>query len=172
MCRHTLAQPLTLTIGTLSRSELLCALGDEGVGLNSSAETLLNDPVFERPTRQSITVAERSVSELGLDGDGAVLSRIHQAGLDRGLRLCPPITGPYLRLALRSQPNAPDSVMSSGRAPSGSLTIASAPLRTDDDYPKGFYLRVVNEQPWLRGYHCDDSHAWNPDDRFLFEVPA
>jgi len=156
----------------MSRSDLLSALRHEDVGLNQSAETLLDDPVFDHPSRQSITVVEGSIRELGLVGDDAVLPRIYQAGQQHGLRLCPPITGPYLRLALRSQPNAPDAILSNGRAPTGSLTVASAPLRTDVDHPKGFYLRVIDNRPWLRGYRCDDTHAWNPDDRFLFEAPV
>ncbi len=37
-----------------------------------------------------------------------------------------------------------------------------------DDYPKGFYLRVVDGRAWLRGYRCDDEYDFDPADRFVF----
>jgi len=76
-----------------------------------------------------------------------------------------------MRMALNEQPTSPDSVMSSGSAPTGALTVAAEPLSEDDDYPKGFYLRVVDGQAWLRGYRCANEHTWSPDDRFVFRLP-
>jgi len=68
------------------------------------------------------------------------------------------------------QASAPDSVMSNGSAPSASVTIASEPLDQDDVLPKGFYLRVVDGRPWLRGYHATDEHLWSPGDCLAFRV--
>jgi hypothetical protein len=87
------------------------------------------------------------------------------------LLLCPVDTGPYLRMALNEQVTSCDSVMSSGRAPDGALTVAAEALSKDDEYPQGFYLRVVDGQAWLRGYRCDGEHTWSPDDRFIFQLP-
>jgi hypothetical protein len=171
MSRHMLAEAMNLKIGTLSRPHLLEALEREGIRTNRSAQTLLDHPVFDEPAPRSVTLVERSLRELGLE-DGAALPRIFDAAEDQGLRLCPTTTGPYLRLAWLSQPNAPDTIMSTGRAPTASLTVAAYPLRADeDDYPKGFYLRVIDGQPWLRGYRCDLSYPWNPDDRLVFAIP-
>lgn len=153
----------------MSRPQLLEALHREGVQLNASAQTLLEDAAFDRPAPQSVTVVERSLSELGFEA-GASLRRIFDGTQDRGLHLCPASMGPYLRLAWLSQPNAPDAIMSTGRAPTGSLTVAAPLLRPDEEYPRGFYLRVIDGRPWLRGYHCDVTYAWNPDDRFVFAV--
>lgn len=82
--------------------------------------------------------------------------------------LCPNITGPYLRLAMAGQKSSPDSVMSNGSAPSGSITVASASFDDDDVLPKGFYLRAVNGALWLRGYRATEGHIWSPDDCFAF----
>jgi hypothetical protein len=170
MSRHTLAEALHLKVDTLSRPQLLEALQREGVQLNASAQTLLEAPVFDRPAPQTITLVERSLNELGLEA-GAALPRIFDVAEDQGLRVCPVTTGPYLRLAWLSQPSAPDTIMSNGRAPTASLTIAAPPLRPDeDDYPKGFYLRVIDGHPWLRGYRCDLTYDWDPDDRFVFSI--
>lgn len=160
---------MTLQIGTLTRPHLVDELDRAGVQLNASAQTLLEDPVFDHEASVSIDLVERAVNELGLP-HGAPLPRILGAARDLGLHPCPATTGPYLRLAWLTQPNAPDTILSSGRAPTGSLTVAAAPLQPQPSYPKGFYLRVIDHVPWLRGYHCDLSHPWDPDDRFIFAM--
>lgn len=165
----TIAHPLGFDINTLSRPLLVDALQSSGIEMNATAMMLLEDPIFDDAEPRHLTVVERSVRELGLDG-GGVLSQIFEAARKIGLQLCPPTTGPYLRLALPSQATAPDTVLSTGRAPSGSLTVASPPLRPGSDYPKGFYVRVIGGQPWLRGYRCDDEFVWDPVDRFVFGV--
>lgn len=169
MSRQALNANLSLNVGTMSRPQLFQALNREDVGLNASAETLLDNPVFDQARPQAIAVEERTVGELGFP-TGAPLPQILQAAQQQGLHLCPPTTGPYLRLAWLSQPNAPDTVMSNGRAPSASVTVAAAPLSQDAAYPKGFYLRVIDDRLWLRGFRCDDSHPWSPGDRLVFTV--
>lgn len=170
MSRHTLPEMMNLTVASLSRPALVGALQQERVQLNASAQILLEAAAFDHPAPQSVTLVERSLSELGLAA-GAALPRIFDAAKEQGLSLCPVPTGPYLRLAWLTQPNAPDTIMSNGRAPSASLTIAAPPPQPDnDDYPKGFYLRVVDGHPWLRGYRCDLTYDWNPDDRLVFAI--
>jgi len=163
-----------LQLGGLTREELQSALAAAGVRLNASAETLLADPLFasiDAKTVQAAEIVERTVSQLGLT-DGATLVEILASGREQGLMLCPPYTGPYLRLAMSDQPNAPDSVMSNGRPPTGAVHVASERLRADYDYPRGFYLRVVDGTPWLRGYRCSDDAPWSADDRFAFRSPG
>jgi len=162
---------LEVSVGGLSRDELRSALTSRGVLVNVHAETLLDSEAFDREDIRPIAVTERTVAELGRP-DGAVLSEILELGRQEGLLLCPADTGPYLRLALADQASSADAVMSSGKAPDGSLTVASEALSDDVDYPKGFYLRVVEGQPWLRGYRCDDEHIWSPQDRFAFRAPS
>lgn len=159
---------LAVLVGGLTRTELLSQLGTSGVNLNASAVKLLDDPVFDSTTAETVQIVECAVASLGLT-HGASLTGVLAAAERRGLSLCPPVTGPYLRLVTLSQETAPDSIMSNGRAPAGSVTIASAPLTQDDDsYPKGFYVRVIDGVPWLRGYRCTDDHTWSPKDRFAF----
>jgi hypothetical protein len=70
--------PSPLGIGGLSRIELRNSLDLAGVRLNASAETLLEDPVFESDAAQTVTtieIIECSVAELGLD-DAATLTKI------------------------------------------------------------------------------------------------
>lgn len=157
--------------GGQSRAEVLQLLHSAGDMLNAHAETLLAHPFFDAPVARSLRIVERTVGELGFER-GAVQSRVFTAARNQGLELCPLVTGPYLRLAIMEQTNAPDSVLSAGRAPTGAIHVASEPLSEDVEYPKGFYLRVVDGQPWLRGYRCDDTYVWAPEQRLAFVVPA
>jgi hypothetical protein len=137
--------------------------------LNGYAEILLDHAVFDRRDDEEIDIIECSVGDLGLD-ESAPLVDVFTAADEQGLTLCPPDTGPYLRLAMTSQTNAPDSILSAGRSPAGSIKVASAPLSDDMAFPKGFYLRVVECQQWLRGYRCDDQYLFSPEDRFAFQL--
>ncbi|WP_256840441.1 hypothetical protein [Ornithinimicrobium faecis] len=138
--------------------------------LNTHAETLLAGPEFDAPRERTLRIVERTVAELGLP-EGDVQSRVYAAARAQGLHLCPLITGPWLRLALLDQTGAPDSVLSAGRAPTGAIHIASAPVSDDVEHPKGFYLRVADGVPWLRGYRCDDTYVWPADQRLAFALP-
>lgn len=155
-------EPFTIQVGGRPRVDLLAALSAAGVQLNAFAETLLEQPDFDRPDVQTLRIVTRTVGELGLP-EGGSQSAVFTAALDQGLTLCPLVAGPDLRLALRDQADAPDSIMSAGRVPSGSLHVASAPVTDDPAFPKGFYLRVVDGVPWLRGYRCDDHYVWPPE---------
>ncbi len=159
-----------ITIGGLSRDELTHRLRDGGVQVNAHAETLLADDVFDAADpATTLRVVTRTVADLGLH-DGAPLSRVIEAVRENGFELCPATTGPYLRLLL-TQRSVQGAVQKQGRAPSGSLTVLSRPLRDDDEYPKGFYLRVVDGVSWLRGYRCDDQHRWAPHDVLVLRAP-
>lgn len=160
---------LEIAVGGLSRAELLSRLSSRGVLLNEHAETLLEDAVFDKRAIRAIEVTGRTVGDLGLP-DGVTLPQILESAQQQGLLLCPADTGPYLRMVLSEQAASLDSVMSTGTAPDGALTVAAETLSDDDDYPKGFYLRVVDGQAWLRGYRCDDEHPWSADDRFIFRL--
>ncbi|MHA7240494.1 hypothetical protein [Arthrobacter sp. TMS1-12-1] len=163
-------EPFTVQVGGQSRPEVLQSLKDAGVQLNAHAETLLAHPAFDTPASRILRIVERTVGQLGFE-HGGVQSRIFAAARHQGLELCPLVTGPYFRLAMMDQANAPDSILSAGRGPTGAIHIASEPVSEDVDYPKGFYLRVVDGQPWLRGYCCDDTYLWAPEQRLAFLLP-
>ncbi|WP_241988787.1 hypothetical protein [Cryobacterium sp. TMT1-2-2] len=157
-----------LNVGGSTRAELRTKLGSHGVLLNAYADMLLDHTVFDPRAQEEIKIIERNVGELGLR-TGATLLEVFAVARERGFALCPPDTGPYLRLAMASQANAPDSVLSAGRSPVGALKVASAPFSDDVAYPKGFYLRVVDGQQWLRGFRCDHEYLFSPEDRFAFQ---
>ena len=160
-----------LQVGGSTRTELRDALHSRGVLLNAHAETLLDHAVFQLRGEEEIGIVERAVGDLELSA-GATLPEVFAAAREHGLALCPPDTGPYLRLAMTSQANAPDSVLSAGRSPAGALKVAAEPLSDDAQFPKGFYLRVVDGRQWLRGFRCDDEYRFSAEDRFAFRLPV
>lgn len=171
MVRKVEGDSCVIRVGGRSRSEVKQLLHSANVLLNVHAETLLAHPSFDAPESQSLEVVQRTVAELGFE-HGATLSQVFVAAKNQGLELCPLVMGPYLRLAMLEQEDAPDSVLSAGRAPTGAIHIASEPSSEDVEYPKGFYLRVVDGQAWLRGYRCDDTYQWPPEQRLAFVMPA
>lgn len=154
----------------MTRVELRQVLDARDVLVNAHAETLLDHRSFDVRDSEQISVVERSVADLGLAD--ATLPEIFAAAREHGLGHCPPDTGPYLRLAISSQQNAPDSVMSTGRSPTAALTVATEPLSDDVEFPRGFYLRVVDGKLWLRGYRCDDEYRFSAEDRFAFQLQS
>lgn len=162
---------LHLMLGGRSRDELRSMLAAQGVKLNGYAEELLTHSSVDAHAPQAVVLTQRTVAELGLPR-GGTLPQIFTAGEERGLLPCPLETGPYLRLTLSDQEQAPDSVLSAGRAPTGSLHVLSAPLSEDHEVPKGFYLRVVDGVGWLRGYRCDDEYVLPPESALALRRPT
>ncbi|PMC74572.1 hypothetical protein [Brachybacterium sp. UMB0905] len=154
---------LDLVAGGLPRRELLAALDAAGVRRNPSAETLLEHPVFEQPSPQRLHVRVASLAELGF-AEGATFPQVMEGIEVRGLAPCPPVTGPYLRLAMPDQEPSADPRLSIGRAPDAAITVLSPRLRPEVEFPLGFYLRVVQGVTWLRGFRADDEWVLSDTD--------
>lgn len=92
---------LELSVGGLSRPDLMSRLTSRGVLLNAHAKTLLEEAVFDKQTIRAVVVTERSVAGLGLP-EGATLPEILEVAKEQGLLLCPADTGPYMRMADRA----------------------------------------------------------------------
>ena len=155
-------ETMTVAVGGSSREELLAMLSRRGIQVNENARTLLAHRCFDVRGPERLEVVQRSLAQLGLTG-GGTLPEIFAAVRAEGLAPLPADAGPYLRLAYLDQGQAPDSVLSAGRVPTGAVSVLSPPLSADHEYPKGFYLRVVDGVTWLRGYRCDDEYVWPAD---------
>jgi len=163
--------PSVISIGDLSKSELLTTLSDNDIHLNQAAKDLFSDHRFQ-PRLQAVAVriVALSISDLGFQG-GASYCQIVARALELGFFECPLELAPYMRLQFMNQPEASDDPSSTERgAPPGAFTIASRPLDETDQVPKGFYLRHTNGEFWLRGYWSDSSHIWSQEDVFVFSL--
>lgn len=159
----------TITVGGITKPELLRALASKGVHLNAMAQQLFDDARFvPAPTASVLQAWELAVGALGL-GAGGTIDAIHARAAEHGLLPGPLELGPHLRLLMLDQAEGREG----GReirhqAPPGALTVASVPLSTDEDFPCGFYLRRIDGALWLRGYRSWSGHHWSPHDRFAF----
>lgn len=156
-------------IGGIAKSDLLKQLEARGVQLNPFAHELFaHDGFTTLDTPTQIDVIQISVAQLGLT-EGGTFAQIVECAVARGYSLCPLELGPHFRLQCMDQPEGclgyPPSV---NRKPPGSITIASQPVAQSDDVPKGFYLRVIEGVPWLRGYRSWAGHVYVPADVFAF----
>ena len=161
-----------VTIGGLTKAELLEQLQSNAILLNESADRLFASDCFTTSqTRQPVTTVELTVRDLGFP-QGATTSQIYAKAVALGLCLCPLELGPHFRLQYLDQPEGYwGQPIRQHQAPSGSITIASEPLTPDDDFPKGFYVRRIKGELWLRGYRAGSDHVWEADDHMLFCHP-
>lgn len=162
----------TLQVGGFTKIQLMAELNWKAIHMNELGEQLLSDDRFtlSEYTYQLITV-ELSVRDFGFT-EGASLEQIFEMAEQLGLQIGPLELGPYIRLAYLDQPEGSAGITArTQRAPYGSITIATEIMDASDEFPKGFYLRRINGELWLRGYVADNEHIWDPDDRFVFVIP-
>ena len=159
----------TVTVGGLSKTALRQTLQHNAILLNEAAEQLFVSTEFVTATASyALLTVELTVQDLGFP-EGATIAAISERASTLGLGLCPLEVGPHLRLQYLDQPEGYwGQPVLEQRAPSGSITIATAPLVADDDFPKGFYLRRMQGVLWLRGYRSGPDHVWSAGDHFVF----
>lgn len=160
-------------IGGNDREQLLKLLNDNQIQLNESAEQLLADERFPTSAQTNIIrCIEVDLADLGLT-DGATTDILLATAQAAGLQSCPLELAVYLRLQYRDQAEGFwGQPVLEYQAPSGSLTVISPPINDDPEYPKGFYLRKIKGELWLRGYRAGAEHVWQANNRMLFMQAA
>ncbi len=141
----------TLTIGGVTKRELLVRLKEASVSLNDYARELFDDPGFHTmPGSSEVEVVAISLPELGLS-EGGTFDQILEHAAAKGLKTCPLEVAPHLRLSYLDQPRGPY------------LTVASRELHPGTEQPNGFYLRHLDDGLWLRGYESGPENVYAPD---------
>jgi len=157
-------------VGGYTKTELIQKLKENKIFLNELAEQLIASDYFKVSKEQYKTkIVELTVNDLGFM-EGAVTSQLFSKAAKLGLELCPLELAPYVRLSYLNQSEGHRVNQLKNQAPYGSITLASKIFSKDVDVPKGFYLRRIQGDLWLRGYIADEAHVWNPDDYFIFCV--
>lgn len=155
-----------LLVGGKSGDDLRLDLAASGIALNESAELLLSRPEILMPEPVELSLVAVSIADLGL-GDGGRLEEVFAAAMQQGLALCPLATAAYLRL-VHTERESSDSELRRQRPPEGALNIGSPVLDPQFEVPKGFYLRTVDGQRWLRSYRCDLDYILPPSMIYVF----
>jgi len=155
--------------GGKSPAELRHDLERHRVRLNEASEQLFRHPAFTTAAASYLLpCVEVAVIDLGFP-EGATMEALLSGAAEAGLAVCPLEVGPHLRLQYLDQPEGfVGHPSTKHRAPPGSLTVVSSPLSEDHETPKGFYLRRISGELWLRGYRSGPEHVWSPEDRLLF----
>ena len=92
------ATQTAVTLGTKQLNAPACHLGD-------SASEIIGRPGFAiSATKEDVNLLVLSVSELGFDEHGALLSDLYARAAQVGFDLCPAEVGPQLRLQYLDQP--------------------------------------------------------------------
>lgn len=145
-----------ITIGGLTKEQLLHKLTAAGVQFNKYANVVFEHPQFS-PSEEPKTakLVKLKSSDLGLNNPCSFKELAARAA-DKGLKLCPLYLSAFLRLEYLDQPEGPY------------LTIASSKPEDDENYPNGLYVRNFEKVLWLRGYHADDFCEWPPHNEFIF----
>lgn len=161
---------ITITPFPISKTGLPAVLESHHISVNEYAGIYMRHPAFQTEEAQPpFKVVLCALRELGLKNGGRYADIFTKAG-ERGLSPCRPCTGLFLRLSYPEQAQSRNSVLSgTHRAPEGAVTVLSEFLEKDDSFPKGLYLRNVDGTLWLRGYLCDETYHWSPEDVFAFE---
>lgn len=147
-----------IEIGGLTKAQLLENLIVAGVQFNQYAEVLFDHPQFSPNLKsEKVKLVKVKLSDLNLDNPSSFQEMVNRATAS-GLKLCPLYLGAFLRLKFLDQPAGPY------------LTIASARVGNDENYPSGFYIRNIENTLWLRGYRADDHCEWPTDNEFILTL--
>jgi hypothetical protein len=159
-------------VGGISKERLLASLYETHIQLNDAAKTLFASDLFVvSGTRRYLHTIEVAVVDLDFS-EGATMPEIQKMAQENGLVLPPLELGPHMRLQYLDQiEGSIGHQKTKNQAPPESLTIASAPICENHEFPKGFYLRRIEGILWLRGYRDDLEHIYNPRDRLIFCMP-
>lgn len=167
-CNHVTR---VVRIGGMSKPELIDDLKNHRIELNEAGRSLFaNDGFTTSEVPSHVETVEITVLNLGY-AQGAAIADISKRAISLGLSLCPLELGPHFRLQYLDQPEGQNGrPVTQHKAPLGSITIVSAPISEDEDTPKGFYLRRINDVLWLRGYRSEPNHIWSPEDHLVFSI--
>ncbi len=138
--------------------ELRAALIQQGSTVGSWLDGFRQETIRVVQSQTELKLLNVSVAELGFP-HGARTEEILARAKQFGFKLCPPETGPQLRLQYPDQPHGE------------TLLIAMVPLRDGEGDTFIFYLGHTDSL-WILGYYSDDWPAgfWFKDRQWVFAV--
>lgn len=145
-----------ISIGGLTKNDLLQKLIKTGIQFNKYAHTLFEHPQFIPPEKaELVKIVITKLSDFNLENPCSFHQMLVRAS-SLGLKPCPLYLAAFLRLEYLEQ------------APGPYLTIASYKPENNEDFPNGFYIRNIEGSLWLRGYRADDFCEWPKENEFVF----
>jgi len=157
----------SLKIGGMTAEELEESLDREKIHVSSYSRSMFKNkkqfiqPVNEREKErrgetETLALVRLQVRDLGFTSPPTTKELFARAR-ERGLELCPPETGPYLRLKDKDQP-------------SGWYFIGMEPVADSVGHPRVFFLARLESELWLGSYWASPDILWHLDYQFVFRV--
>ena len=148
-----------LPIGGKTKEQLKKELKAANMKTSDYAQDLLNSPEFEPLAEPEDAVLVRlTVADLGFP-QGATTEEIYKRADELGLELCPPETGPQLRLKEAAEQRFGNY-----------FNIAMKPITDSHGYPRVFYLNRDTDERWLDAGSARPSGRWDTDLPFVFRL--
>ena len=145
-----------ITIGGLTKEQLLRRLSGAGIQFNQYANILFDHPQFLPSIKtEKVKLVKMPLSGLDLN-DACSFEEFSSRVTMLKLKLCPLYLAAFLRLEYFDQTEGPY------------LTIASNKPEANENYPNGFYIRNSDKALWLRGYRADSFSGWPDHNEFIF----
>jgi len=166
--REPVPFPVNLKIGGMTAEELEKSLGEEKINVSVYARRMLRnkeefvEPVNKRERErrgktETLDLVRLRVRDLGFTNPPTTKELFARAK-KLGLELCPPETGPYLRLADKDQPLRTR------------YYIGMEPLTDSDGDPIVFLLERSQGGLWLLNYWTGPDDHLDSDDRIVFRL--
>ncbi|PHJ43248.1 hypothetical protein [Vibrio sp. PID17_43] len=147
---------MRLEVGGDTTASSLKRLSKNDVKMNLFAQQLLEDgAVHVSRQAEIIKVTIKTPFEFGLYF-GAILDELIQKMKQCGLSVCPIEFTLYLRLQ--------DLALCLGEY----LAVDSSPISEDESYPRGIYIRNLEDGLWLRGFRSSVDFTFPPSMNFVF----
>jgi len=162
-------QTWEMELGGRTKEEILKELekrekaqGDEKIYIYNYAKDMLKRPeFFASEKNEQGKFIKVKVGDLGFSS-GATTQEIYNKAEELGLELCPPETGPTIRLDY-------EKIFGKEQPKGEYLRIAMKQIRVSDGDPRVFYvLRYDDDESWLDSTWAEPDYEWNADDDFVF----
>ena len=138
------------------------AEGDDKIYISSGVETMLKrDEFFTLENKEQVKFVKLKVKDLGFLA-GATTDQIYKRAEELGLDLCPPETGPHLRLHY-------EDIFGRQQSPGDYFWIAMKQIVDSDGSPHVFFVyRYCDGESWLSDDWAGSGSRWDADDEFVF----
>lgn len=147
---------IELGTGLKTKDEFINAIEQQGGGVSDWTKDIMSKAEFvvsNKESKEDLIIL--TVKALGFP-NGSTVKEIFERAKKFGLELCPPETGPQLRLQYPEQPV------------NEYCLIGMEPIAGSDGGPGLFYVSRDDDKPWLRSHDGRPGHGYVSGNRFAF----
>jgi hypothetical protein len=162
---------MNINVFPIVKSDIFKLLNDNDIYINDYCKKYIEHEKFNfSEIEEERKIIIMTLEEMGFT-EPVTQPEIMNKAKELGYKLCEPSMGVYLRLVYRNQRNSNNSILrGQHKSPDDAIQIVSKLLESDFTFPRGLYIRKVDNKLWLRGYICDDEHEISIENEMAFEL--